>query len=76
MLTHKDNLQPNSPIVAVGNAGVEYLLTNGKKYVALYGKEDGIFESRPFVTVIADDGKRHSFHMSRFTLPTNDKGNI
>jgi hypothetical protein len=56
---------PGTPIVAVGTRDCRDL-TSGKVYAACNGREDGIFESRPFVTVVADDGKKHSFHLSRF----------
>jgi len=60
-----DTVTPNSKIVAKGVRGLSYL-TTGKTYIAINGKEDGIFEDRPFVTIEGDDGKRHSCHLSRF----------
>lgn len=43
-------------------------LTKGKLYRTLFGKEPGIFEDRPFATVIADDSKKFSCHFSRFEI--------
>ena len=43
-------------------------LTEGKVYECLHGLEAGIFTSRPFVSVIGDDGKKLRGHASRFTL--------
>lgn len=43
-------------------------LTEGKVYECLYGLEDGIFEDRPFVSVIGDNGKEVGAHASRFEL--------
>lgn len=60
-----DTIVPGSRIVAVGTRDVRDL-TEGKVYTAIYGKEEGIFTSRPFVTVVGDDGIKDSFHLSRF----------
>lgn len=46
-------------------------LTEGKVYECLYGLEEGIFEDRPFVTVIGDTGKEVSAHASRFEVVEN-----
>ena len=43
-------------------------LTEGKIYTCLNGLEDGIFEDRPFVTVIGDKGREVTCHASRFTV--------
>lgn len=56
---------PGSPVVAIGTRDVRDL-TRGKVYTAINGREDGIFSNRPFVTVVADDGKKRVFHLSRF----------
>ena len=61
------DVAPGTEIVAIGTRDLHYL-TSGKTYIAINGKEEGIFETRPFVTVVADDGLRHSMHLSRFTL--------
>jgi len=58
-------LNPGDEIICEGSRGLSNL-TSGKAYKALHGKEDGIFENRPFVTVIDDDGKEYSCHLSRF----------
>ena len=64
-------IMPGSPIVAIGTRDVRDL-TRGAAYTAINGREDGIFEDRPFVTVETDDGKIRSFHLSRFMpLPYN-----
>jgi hypothetical protein len=60
-----DTIIPGSEIIAVGTRDVDWL-TSGKAYAAVHGKEEGIFESRPFVSVVGDDGKEHSCHLSRF----------
>ena len=59
------SIVPGSRIVANGTRDLREL-TRGKVYEAINGREDGIFNDRPFVTVIADDGKKHSYHLSRF----------
>lgn len=70
-----DTVKPGSEIVARGVRDLDYL-TAGKTYVAINGKEDGIFANRPFVTVDADDGKRHSCHLDRFIpLPAESESN-
>ena len=53
-------------IIAVGTRGLTNL-TNGREYTALNGIEPGILPSRPYVTVVDDEGKVYSCHASRFT---------
>lgn len=48
--------------------GDGYNLCYGSVYVALEGKEEGIFPDRPFVSVIDEAGKRTSAHACRFEL--------
>ena len=57
--------KPGEMITAHGVHGLTNL-TTGKQYECLHGTEPGIFESRPFVTVIDDNGKKYSCHQSRF----------
>jgi len=52
----------------IGARTTDGRLTDGKVYTALYGIEPGIFQSRPFVTVIEDTGKTSSWHLSRFEI--------
>ncbi len=53
------------------NADAYYELTEGKLYQCLYGLEAGIFETRPFVTVIGDNGNEIGAHASRFKVVEN-----
>lgn len=53
------------------NADAYHELTEGKVYQCLYGLEDGIFETRPFVTVIGDNGEELRAHASRFKVVEN-----
>lgn len=46
----------------------DYALLYGNVYVALEGKEDGIFSDRPYVTVLDERGRRTQCHASRFEL--------
>ncbi|GEM_PF-3929015 len=64
---HKSRVVEGSSIIAIGTRDMP-TLTKGKIYTAIYGVEQGIFETRPFVTVIDDDGKKLSCHLSRFIL--------
>lgn len=50
-------------------------LTYKKEYVTINGVEGGIFEDRPFVTVIDDNNKIHSCHLSRFEIIEEIKEN-
>ena len=43
-------------------------LTKDKLYTSLKGKEEGIFENSPFVTIIDDYNKRFSCHFNRFEI--------
>lgn len=43
-------------------------LTTDKVYETLNGIEAGIFADRPFVSIVADDGKKHTYHASRFEV--------
>ena len=43
-------------------------LTKDKLYTSLRGKEEGIFENSPFVTIIDDFNKRFSLHFNRFEI--------
>lgn len=43
-------------------------LTKDKLYTSLRGKEEGIFENSPFVTIIDDLNKRFSLHFNRFEV--------
>lgn len=65
---------PGSQIVAVGTRDIREL-TAGKVYTALKGKEEGIFEDRPFVHVIDDNGKKYCCHLARFK-PLENSENI
>ena len=59
------SIVPGSKITAIGTRDLDWL-TSGVDYVAINGREAGIFATRPFVTVVGDDGKKHSCHLSRF----------
>ena len=63
-------ITPGTEIIARGTRDLCYL-TAGSTYIAINGKEDGIFSDRPFVTIKADDGKRHCCHLSRFVPSTH-----
>jgi hypothetical protein len=56
---------PDMPILAIGVRDYPNL-TSFKVYTAINGREEGIFETSPFVTVIGDDGKKLTCHLSRF----------
>lgn len=43
-------------------------LTKDKLYTSLKGKEEGIFENSPYVTIIDDYNKRFSCHFNRFEI--------
>lgn len=67
---------PGTKLVAVGARDLDWL-TSDNIYVALNGKEEGIFETRPYVSITGDDGKTHSCHLSRFALyECDEKENI
>ncbi len=69
-------MNPNDKVMCVNNSGY-HNLTEGKKYQCLYGIEPGIFEDRPYITVIGDNGKKVSAHAYRFVLwePCNEHPN-
>ncbi|WFZ78568.1 hypothetical protein MQM1_086 [Aeromonas phage vB_AsaP_MQM1] len=68
-ITASAPLTPETPIVMRANgSGYERVLTTGKTYYPVYGLEEGIFPSRPFVTVEGADGQLVSCHASRFEL--------
>jgi len=69
---HVSKVLPGTLLVAVGVGDCP--LTKGKVYNAIYGAEEGIFETRPFVTVICDTGDAYSCHLSRFTLKEHYDG--
>lgn len=74
-ITSNTVLHDGAEIVALGVQGVSFTynaLTIGKTYKALYGLEEGIFQSRPYVTVIDNTGKELCCHASRFRLPQVD----
>lgn len=66
-ITYKDTVIRGQPITCVSPTGLRARLTTGKVYIALHGLEEGIFSSRPFVTVIDDDGEPATAHASRFS---------
>jgi hypothetical protein len=61
-----ETIVPGSRIVAVGTRDMGGQLTRGKVYTAINGREEGMFATRPYVTVVSDDGNKHSYHLSRF----------
>lgn len=61
------NSKKNYVLKAIGVRNYDGL-TFGKNYTTVNGIEEGIFEDRPFVTVIDDYNKLHSCHFSRFEL--------
>lgn len=46
----------------------ERRLTKDKIYTTLKGIEEGIFSDKPYVTIVADDGRNLSCHASRFEI--------
>ena len=62
----QNEVHEGTALIAVGTRDVP--LTTGKVYHALFGAEEGIFRSRPFVTVVNDDGDKYSCHLSRFHI--------
>ena len=63
----KHKVHKNTKLLAIGVSDIREL-TEGKVYEALYGWEEGIFENRPFVSVIDDTGKQYSCHLVRFRI--------
>ena len=61
-------------IKCIGARTADGRLTDGKVYATLNGIEPGIFENRPFVTVIDDFGKKSSWHASRFEIVSGSDG--
>lgn len=62
-------LEPNEKVIAIGTETTNGNLTKFKEYKAIRGLEKGIFENRPFITVIGEYGKPFSCHASRFIKP-------
>ena len=54
-------------IEAVGVRGLRNLRT-GALYETLKGIEAGIFDDRPYVTIIDDAGNQQSMHANRFKI--------
>lgn len=54
-------------IEAVGVRGLRDMRT-GAHYETLEGIEEGIFDNRPFVTIIDDAGNKQSMHANRFKI--------
>lgn len=63
----KDKVRKGTMLKCIGAYDYRHL-TEGKVYECLYGLEEGIFESRPYVSVIGDNGDKLSCHASRFEL--------
>ena len=64
----KKRVLVGTELLAVGVDDIS-TLTEGKLYKSLYGWEEGIFETRPYVSIIDDSGKQYSCHLSRFIIP-------
>jgi HKD family nuclease len=63
----KDKVQAGTKMRCIA-AHDYYQLTEGKVYSCMYGLEEGVFETRPYVSVIGNHGKPLSCHASRFEL--------
>lgn len=57
--------EPGETIICVSNEGYRNL-TIGKTYICLYGTEEGIFGSRPYVSVQDDVGRKATTYDWRF----------
>ena len=68
----QNEVHEGTALIAVGTRDVP--LTTGKVYHALFGAEEGIFHSRPFVTVIDDNRHLYSCHLSRFHIADTNNG--
>lgn len=55
-------------VMCIGARTSDGALTEGKVYEVLHGIEPGIFEDRPYVTVVDDLGKERRWHLSRFEI--------
>jgi hypothetical protein len=64
----KERVLEGTELLAVGVSDIREL-TEGKLYKALYGWEKGIYKDRPYVSIIGDNGKQYSCHLSRFRIP-------
>lgn len=58
-------IQPGDTVRCVSASGY-YRLTEGKEYVTVNGLGPGIFESRPYITVVDDAGKHSTGYAWRF----------
>lgn len=63
----KNKVVAGTKLIAIGTRGYPDL-TEQKSYIAINGAEEGIFETRPFVTVVGDKGINLSCHLSRFII--------
>lgn len=63
----RDKVIAGTELIAMGTRGLTALV-KGKTYKSLYGAEEGIFPSCPFVTVIGEHGRKYSCHLSRFKI--------
>ncbi len=68
-LTMNSGVNVGDIILCVGGRGMRDL-TTGRYYVVAGG---GIFEGRPFVSVVCDDGEIGNYHASRFQHISNDE---
>ena len=53
---------------AIGTMSAGRHLTKNKIYISTSNKIEGIFEDRPFVSLIDDFGKPFSCHLCRFEI--------
>jgi hypothetical protein len=65
MIAYDDIVEAGEEVICTGARGVR-ILTNGKRYTAINGLEEGIFPDRPYITVITDNGMEGSYHAARF----------
>jgi len=63
----KEKVISGTELIAIGTSGYNDL-TAGNTYIAINGAEEGIFETRPFVTVVGNRGINLSCHLSRFKI--------
>lgn len=55
-------------VVKVVNAGrLEIQLTKGKEYITIHGIQAGLVNT-PYISVLADDNKLHTFYSWRFEI--------
>lgn len=61
-------VKKGSELVATGVRGIRNL-THGKTYTAVKPSMGGIFQDRPYVSVVDDTGAVSTWYLRRFSFP-------